>query len=68
MLDILNNFKNIYLYCGVLLYKKDYRYNNCQQYYNNNKTDILISDFLLLEVINILKLEDIKKKSNIFNL
>lgn len=61
-LNVLNNFKNTYPYCGALLYKEKRRHNNYWQCCNNCKIDILVPDLLLSEAINALKLEDVKEK------
>lgn len=52
---------------GVLLYKKKYGCNNRWQYCDNSKTDILAPDLPLPEVIDALKSEDIKKKSDTYS-
>lgn len=62
ILNILNNFKNICLYYNTLLYKKERKYNNCWQCYDNNKIDILAPDLQLFKAINILKSKNIKEK------
>lgn len=61
-LNMLNNSKNMYPYCGFLLYKEERRHNNHWQCCNNCKIDILVPDLPLSEAIDALELKDVKEK------
>lgn len=59
---MLNNSKNTYPHCGALLYKEKRRCNNCWQYCDNSKTDILLPNSPIPETIDALESEDVKEK------